>query len=92
MSPFLKARIVAGGSLIAALGILVALEACAPQQVQLTTTDTCQTNAAVVSSLADMRSAGKLTAAQIAIVDKDIAVIDPICSAPTPPAPCCRSS
>lgn len=64
--------------------LCAALAGCTAQQTQLVTIDTCQTNAAVVSSLADVKS--KLTPAQVDAVNKDIAVIDPICSAPTPPA------
>ena len=50
----------------------------------LAVADTCQTNAVVVSTLADFKS--KLSDAQVKAVDNDIAAIDPICSAPTPPA------
>lgn len=64
--------------------MLLAMAACTTTQLQLATVDTCATNAAVLNGLADLRAAGKLTAAQIAKVDADIALIDPICSASSP--------
>lgn len=69
------------------LVILVAagiLAACSTAQIGLATVDTCATNAAVISSLADVKS--KLTSAQIAAVNKDITVIDSVCMAASPDA------
>ncbi len=63
---------------------LVLLGACSTTQQQLTVTDTCATNAAVVSVLADLAKEGKLSAAQITLIGKDIAATDPVCSASAP--------
>ena len=63
---------------------LMLLGACSATQQQLTVTDTCATNAAVVSALADVAKKGELSSKQIALVGKDIAATDPVCSASAP--------
>lgn len=66
------------------LVLCLVLASCTAQDAQLATIDTCQTNAAIVSSLAGVRA--QLSTSTQAKVDQDISVIDPICSAPNPPA------
>ena len=60
------------------------LAACSTAQVGLATVDTCATNAAVVSGLADVKS--KLTPTQIAAVNKDIGILDSVCASASPSA------
>lgn len=65
------------------LAVLV-LAGCSAGSVQQTLLVTCQSEAAAVSILADFKHAGKLSASQIALVDRDIALVDPVCSAVAP--------
>ena len=66
----------------AVLAVMVVVAGC--KQVETGALVTCQTEAAAVSVLADFRKAGKLSANQIALVNKDISIVDPVCSASTP--------
>jgi hypothetical protein len=52
--------------------------------VQTAALVTCGSEVAAVNVLADLRRAGKLSASQIAAVDADIRIVDPICSNSSP--------
>lgn len=43
----------------------------------------CDTNSAAVSVLADLRRAGSLSASTVDLVNRDIALVNPICSSPS---------
>lgn len=66
--------------------LLMALPGCAskvpggPSTTQSAALVTCGAEIAAVNILADLRHAGKLDASTIAAVDKDIALVDPVCS------------
>lgn len=51
-----------------------------PTAAETTALVTCGSEVAAVNVLADLKHAGKLTAAQIATVNADIQIVDPICS------------
>lgn len=77
---FIAAALTLGVVLLA----VAVLSGCTTTQSSLAATDTCATNAAVVSSLADFKAQGKLSSAQISAVNSDILLIDPSCSAASP--------
>lgn len=72
--------------LASAAAIALALGGCGNSAVQTAALVTCQNEAAAVSVLADFKKAGKLSPAVIAAVDKDIAIVDPVCGRSTPQA------
>lgn len=63
--------------------VLVVASACAaPREAPLYG---CNAYAAALTTLAAFRSQGKLSVAQVGVVDRVRGVVNPICTAPTPP-------
>lgn len=55
-----------------------------PTALETTALVTCGSEVAAVNVLADLKHAGKLSTVQIAAVNTDIQIVDPICSNSSP--------